>query len=131
MNIIIYILTLVVLAVFDSVWLYSTGAKYREWLGHLFATNFNFTPAVFFYLIYAFGLIYFVISPALKQGTSLWYVLLSGALFGLVAYATYDLTNHATLTAWPLVVTLVDMAWGTLLTGLTSVIVVYVLNYFK
>jgi uncharacterized membrane protein len=107
------------------------GSKYKTWLGHLFADNVNFYPAIIFYLIYTFGSVFFVISPAMKQGTSLLNTFLYGALFGLVAYATYDLTNHSTLRDWPLHVTLIDMAWGALLTGITSTFVVYIINYFK
>jgi len=131
MNTIIYIVTLLTLAVIDSAWLFSMGSKYKTWLGHLFADSVNFYPAIIFYLIYTFGLVFFVISPAMKQGTSLLNILLYGALFGLVAYATYDLTNHATMRDWPLHVTLLDMAWGALLTGVTSVFVVYIINFFK
>lgn len=131
MNIIIYISTLVVLAILDAVWLFSMGTNYSTWLGHLFAPKVNFIPVVVFYLIYALGVTFFVTSPALKNGTSLWVLFATGALFGLVAYATYDLTNQATLQAWPTTVTLIDMAWGALLTGLTSVIVVSVISHFK
>ena len=126
-----YIITLITIAIIDSAWLFSMGSKYKTWLGHLFADSVNFIPAVIFYLIYTFGIIFFVVSPALKQGTSLLNIFLYGALFGLVAYATYDLTNHATLRDWPLHVTLLDMAWGALLTGATSVIVVYITNLLK
>ena len=126
-----YIITLITIAIIDSAWLFSMGSKYKTWLGHLFADNVNFIPAVIFYLIYTFGIMFFVVSPALKQGTSLLNIFLYGALFGLVAYATYDLTNHATLRDWPLHVTLLDMAWGALLTGATSVIVVYITNLLK
>lgn len=131
MNIIIFIGTLVVLAIFDAIWLFSMGANYKTWLGHLFAPKVNFIPVIFFYLIYALGVTFFVTAPAYKSGVSLWVVFLTGALFGLVAYATYDLTNQATLRAWPTMVTLIDMAWGALLTGLTSVIVVSLISYFK
>lgn len=131
MNIITYIITLVVLVVLDSVWLFTMGGRYKEWLGHLFSPTVNFVPAVIFYFIYVFGLVYFVIAPGLKQGSSMWWFLLSGALFGLVAYATYDLTNHATMKDWPLVVTLLDIAWGSILTGVSSVIIVFIVNYFK
>ncbi len=126
-----YIITLITIAIIDSAWLFSMGSKYKTWLGHLFADSVNFIPAVIFYLIYTFGIMFFVVSPALKQGTSLLNIFLYGALFGLVAYATYDLTNHATLKDWPLHVTLLDMAWGALLTGATSVIVVYITNLLK
>lgn len=126
-----YIITLITIAIIDSAWLFSMGSRYKTWLGHLFADSVNFIPAVIFYLIYTFGIMFFVVSPALKQGTSLLNIFLYGALFGLVAYATYDLTNHATLRDWPLHVTLLDMAWGALLTGATSVIVVYITNLLK
>jgi uncharacterized membrane protein len=131
MNIIIYLGTLVVLAILDAVWLFSMGTNYKTWLGHLFAPKVNFIPVIVFYLIYALGVTFFVTSPAFKNGTSLWTLFATGALFGLVAYATYDLTNQATLRAWPTTVTLIDMAWGALLTGLTSVIVVSLISYFK
>lgn len=134
MNTILYILTLLVLSVFDVTWLYTMGAQYKAWLGHLFAPTANFTPAVIFYLLYAFGIVYFVLAPALAKGTTIasgaWTVFLSGAIFGLLCYATYDLTNHATMLRWPTIVTVVDIVWGTLLTGLTSVIVFVVYKKF-
>ncbi len=126
-----YIITLITIAIIDVGWLFSMGSKYRTWLDHLFADSVNFVPAVIFYLIYTFGLVFFVIFPAMKQGTSLLNIFLYGALFGLVAYATYDLTNHATMRDWPLLVTIIDMAWGALLTGATAVVVVYITNLLK
>lgn len=131
MHIIIYFITLLTLALIDSAWLFSMGAQYKSWLGHLFAPQVNFIPVIFFYLIYTFGLVYFVVMPGVKSGNSLVAVFLAGALFGLVAYATYDLTNHATMQSWPLVVTLVDMLWGAFLTGISSVIAIVIVNYVK
>ncbi len=131
MNIITYICTLIVLAIFDSAWLLSMGAKYKLWLGHLFAPTVNFIPAIIFYLIYTAGVVFFVVLPAIKGEHSLLWTLGVGCLFGLVAYATYDLTNNATLKDWPVFVTLIDMIWGTILTGLTAVIVVFLSRYFK
>ncbi len=131
MNILNYFISLVVLVVLDSTWLFSMGAKYKAWLKPLFAEDFKLLPVICFYLFYAFGLVFFVISPALKQGQSLLYVFMAGALLGFIAYAAYDLTNQATLRDWPLIVTIVDMAWGTILTGLSSVIIVSIINYFK
>lgn len=128
MNFTLYIGTLITLCVIDAVWLFTMGGYYRKWLDGLFASSFNFTPAVVFYLLYAVGLIYFIISPALKSGTPLKYVFLTGAFLGLIAYGTYDLTNHSTLKNWPLIVTMLDMAWGAVVSGLTSVIVVAVYN---
>ena len=131
MNIILYIYTLLVIAVMDAVWLFSTGAQYKKWLGHLFADTVNFVPAIIFYLLYTFAAVFFVVAPAVKNGTGLLTVLLSGAILGLVAYATYDLTNHATMRDWPLVVTLLDMAWGAFLTGVASVVAVSIYRYFN
>lgn len=119
------------LAALDAIWLFSTGAQYKKWLGHLFADKVNFVPAVIFYLIYTFGVVFFVVWPAIKGGASIPAVLLSGALFGLVAYATYDLTNHATMKDWPIVVTVLDMAWGAILTGAASVAAVVIHRYFN
>lgn len=127
MNTVLYILTLFVLSIFDITWLYTMGAQYKIWLGHLFAPTVNFVPAVIFYLLYTLGVVYFVIAPAIAKGATIsngtWGVLVSGLLFGLICYATYDLTNHATMLRWPTIVTIVDMIWGAVLTGLTSVIV--------
>jgi uncharacterized membrane protein len=131
MNITLYIGVLITLAILDSIWLFTMGGHYRQWLNGLFASSFNFTPAVIFYLIYAAGVVFFVISPAVRAAMELRTVFFTGAFLGLVAYATYDLTNHATLKGWPLTVTLVDIVWGTLLTGIASVIVVAVYNAFK
>lgn len=126
-----YLYTLLSLAVLDAAWLFSMGGKYKAWLGHLFATDISLPPIVLFYPIYAAAVLYFVVIPALKGGSSLLTVLLSGMLLGLAAYAAYDLTNQGTLRDWPLVVTVVDMAWGTILTGLASVSAVWLTNYFK
>jgi uncharacterized membrane protein len=131
MNITIYLVTLVTLAVFDGIWLSLMVSSYKGWLGHLFASTVSFTPVVIFYLIYTLGVSLFVVSPGLKQGSSLVWIFVMGALFGLVAYATYDLTNQATLKDWPLIVTLVDLAWGSFFTGAASVVVVSIINYFK
>jgi len=132
MNIfLMYVFVLLPMAVLDAIWLFSTGAFYKKWLGHLFADSVNFFPAIIFYLLYGAGILYFVVNPAIKGGTSLMWVLASGALFGLVAYATYDLTNHATMRDWPLNVTIIDMIWGAFLTGVVSVVAVTLYNYFK
>jgi len=131
MSILLYIYVLVSMALIDSVWLFSTGGIYKKWLGHLFAPTFNFIPAVIFYLLYALGVVYFVLSPGLRSGASYTNIFISGALFGLIAYATYDLTNNATLRDWPLQVTFIDMVWGAFLTGLVSVITLVVYKYVK
>ncbi len=130
MNILLYVYAMLSLAVIDAVWLFSTGGLYKKWLGHLFAVQVNFIPAVIFYLLYTLGVVYFVLVPAVKNGSSVLALFVSGALFGLIAYATYDLTNHATMRDWPLVVTVLDMVWGMILTGTVSVIAVSLYKYF-
>lgn len=104
----------------DAVWLYLASERlYRQHIGHLLADSFNLVPAILFYLIYALGIVFFAVAPALKASS--WSTAsLSGACLGLVAYATYDLTNQATLRSWPVVVTLLDCAWGTFLTSIVA-----------
>jgi uncharacterized membrane protein len=92
---------------------------YRQMIGHLLADKPDLRAAAGFYALYLFGTFYFAVRPALKSGKSL-SAALSGALFGLVAYATYDLTNMATLKDWPFMVVAVDMTWGTFLTGVSA-----------
>jgi uncharacterized membrane protein len=126
----LYLIALIIMGIIDSIWLFSMGAQYKVWLGHIFAPTFNFTPAVIFYLIYAFGLVYFVISPAVQSGQSYLQTFLIGSLLGLFAYATYDLTNHATLRDWPLMVTIIDMVWGAFLTGTVGTLTVLIYRSF-
>jgi uncharacterized membrane protein len=101
----------------DSIWLSTMiGTIYRPVLGDALAESIRFIPALAFYLIFVFGLVFFAISPALSAGA--WSTaLINGALLGFVAYATYDLTNHATLKNWSTFLTVADMAWGTVLSG--------------
>lgn len=87
---------------------------YQKQLGFLLSPSPNWTVAVLFYLIYLAGILVFVVSPAL-QAESLKKALLLGAFFGFVTYATYDLTNHATVKGWPWIVSVVDLCWGTVL----------------
>jgi uncharacterized membrane protein len=119
----LYFTALASLAVLDFIWL-SFVAKgfYQKYLGYLMAPQVNFLPAIIFYLLYAAAIIWFVVSPNLKSG-SVGSVFLQGAFLGLIAYAAYDLTNHATIRNWPWQMTVVDMAWGALLTALVSTIV--------
>ena len=118
--ILLYLITLVVFFVIDMIWL-GVVAKgfYRKHLGALMAPKVNWGAAMLFYLLFIVGLLIFVIRPALAAGAPL-NALLYGALLGLISYATYDLTNLATLKDWPLVVTIVDLIWGTVLGGVVS-----------
>ncbi len=115
-----YGVCVVVMGGLDFLWLSNTsGPIYRHALGPVMAENPNMTAAVCFYLLYIVGILVFAVRPALTSGD--WKVaVLFGALFGFFAYATYDLTNLATLKVWSLKVSLIDMAWGTFLTGVTG-----------
>lgn len=106
----------------DMVWLVFVARKfYVRQIGFLMREPVNFGAAFVFYLIFVAGILVFVLQPALEKN-SLAHAALAGAFFGLVTYATYDLTNLATVKDWPLLVTVVDLAWGTTLSLLVSVI---------
>ena len=97
------------------------------WLDTLRFQDVNWFAAIIFYLLFIAGLIAFVISPAIEKHSWL-HALLFGALFGLITYATYDLTNLATIKDWPLLVTVVDLIWGSTLAALVSVITYIIAN---
>jgi uncharacterized membrane protein len=112
-SLIAYVTLMVAFGLLDFVWLGFMGPRlYKPALGDMLAASPRIGPAVAFYLLYLVGLLYFAVRPALTEGG--WRMaLLNGAVFGLVAYATYDLTNQATLRIWPVKVTILDIAWGT------------------
>lgn len=120
--VILYLITLAVFFLIDMVWL-GVVAKdfYRRHLGTMLSPKVNWGAAILFYLLFIAGLLIFVIRPALVQGAVL-PALLLGALFGLISYATYDLSNLARLKDWPLIVTVIDLFWGTILGGLVSLV---------
>ena len=111
----LYVLTLITFLAIDMVWLgWVAPGFYKQHLGFLLADKPNWAAAVVFYLLFVAGLVVFVIVPSLESQS--WSkALVLGAFFGLVTYATYDLTNMATVRGWPAIVTGVDMAWGTVL----------------
>lgn len=114
--VIVYLLTTLTFFAVDMVWLGVVAKKlYRDKLGELMRTKVSWLPAIVFYLAYIFGIIFFAVLPGL-EADSLAMVLMNGALFGLLAYGTYDLTNLSTLKNWSKSITLIDMAWGTALT---------------
>ncbi|HRR09361.1 MAG TPA: DUF2177 family protein [Rhodothermales bacterium] len=93
---------------------------YRDRIGFLMAKDVRWGAAMVFYVLYIAGILYFVVLPVLESRGGIEVVLLKGALLGLLCYATYDLTNMATLEGWPLSMVVVDMIWGTILTALVS-----------
>ena len=117
----LYLATLVAFFAVDLVWLGLVARTfYRKYLGFLMAPKVNWPAALIFYLLFVVGILVFAVLPGLESG-SLKTTLLRAALFGLIAYATYDLTNLATLKDWPLTVTIVDLVWGTAVSVLVSV----------
>ena len=123
-----YITVLVSLLVIDGLWIGVIAKNfYHKYLGFIFADKFVLWPAGIFYLLYAFGVVFFVVNPAL-EAKSIGIALIRGALLGLVAYATYDLTNQATISKWPVIVTVVDIIWGALVTAVVSGITYYVIT---
>lgn len=117
-----YLLTLVVFLALDSLWLGLVAPRfYQAQIGFLLAEKPNWLAAGLFYLLYPTAMAYFVVMPGVRED-SLIKSALRGAFFGLVTYATYDLTNQATIAGWPLLVTLVDMLWGTCLSAATALV---------
>lgn len=101
----------------DAVWLTTMASRlYRPAIGHIMREDFDVLAAAAFYAIYLAGVVVFVVRPA-SDGRA---ALVRGAFFGLVCYATYDLTNQATVAGWPWHVTLVDLCWGALVTGVSA-----------
>jgi len=116
----LYLAALAGFLAIDMLWLAVVARGfYRQQVGFLLSDRPNWWAAIAFYLLFVAGLLIFAVLPGLQSG-SLRKALLLGAFFGLVSYATYDLTNLATVKNWPWVVTLVDMAWGALLAASVS-----------
>ena len=117
-----YLIAAVIFTVIDMVWLLVIAKNlYKSKIGHLMAEKANVAAAIVFYLLFIAAMVFFVISPAVARQSWL-YALGAGAFFGLVTYATYDLTNLATLKDWPLSLTIIDLAWGTFISGITSLL---------
>jgi uncharacterized membrane protein len=124
----LFLVALPVFVVIDMIWLVLVAKNfYQEHIGFLMRPDINWIAAIIFYLLFILGLITFVISPALDKHS--WtHALLFGAFFGLITYATYDLTNLATIKDWPLIVTIVDLIWGTVLASSISLITYFIAN---
>lgn len=111
---------LIVFLAVDALWLgVLMQPVYAAALGTLLAEQPRWTPAVLFYLLYVLGLLVFAIRPGLRVRRASMAAAL-GALLGLVAYGTYDLSNYATLQGWPLALSAIDMAWGAVLSSLAA-----------
>jgi uncharacterized membrane protein len=118
----IYIIALPIFLAIDMVWLTLVAKNfYARQIGFLMKPDINWMAAIIFYLLFIGGLVIFVIMPALGKNSWI-YAILLGALFGLITYATYDLTNLATIKDWPVLITIIDLIWGAVLSGSVSVI---------
>ena len=116
----LYFATLIAFFAIDMVWLgFVARTFYRKHLGFLMAPKPNWLAALIFYLLFIVGVLVFVVVPGLDDD-SLKTTLLRAALFGLITYATYDLTNLATVKDWPVLVTVVDLTWGVVLSVAVS-----------
>ena len=119
-TIISYLLTLIVFLIIDMFWLGIIAKNlYQKYLGGFLTDRVNWTAALIFYLIYVVGISIFAIYPAVHKDSA-YNALLMGALFGIFTYATYDLTNLATLKDWPLNIVFIDILWGAFLSALVS-----------
>ena len=127
----IYLVAVIVFFGIDLIWLGVVAQRfYQSQIGFLLAPKVNWPAAITFYLLYIVGLIYFAVRPALINNN--WQTaLLTGAFFGFITYATYDLTNLATLKDWPLLVTVVDLMWGTTLGASVSTVTYMIVHRLK
>lgn len=126
----IYLIALPVFLLIDSIWLgFLAKNLYQKEIGFLMKSNINWIAAIVFYLLFILGLTIFVIYPAIEVDSFLKAVFL-GSLFGLITYATYDLTNLATLEGWPVSVTIIDLIWGTFIGLSVSSITYFIVTKF-
>lgn len=118
----LYTITFVLFLVIDLVWLNFIAKKlYQKEIGNLLLKKPHLIPAVLFYLLFVFALVVLILIPGIKEG-AFGKTLLMAALFGLTTYATYDLTNLATLKGWNLKITIIDLIWGTSISTLTTLL---------
>jgi uncharacterized membrane protein len=123
----IYIVAFLFFIIIDGVWLYFASSFYSSYLEGLLASEVNWLAAILFYFLYVFGLCYFIIAPNRMSPITL-EISLHGGLFTFIAYATYDLTNLATIKNWPLVVSLVDMSWAVILGSSVTFLTLFILQ---
>jgi uncharacterized membrane protein len=124
----LYAIALPVFFAIDMFWLGVVSKNfYRDQIGSLLKTDVNWVAAIVFYLLFIVGLVVFVITPAVEKSSWV-HAVMFGALFGLVCYATYDLTNLAVAKDWPLLITIVDLIWGAVLAASVSTVTYFIAN---
>ncbi len=127
--IISYFLTTLVFFILDMLWLGLIAKDlYNKYLIDFLSDKVNWTAAILFYLLFIIGIFYFCILPAIEKD-SISKAIIGGAFFGIITYATYDLTNLATLKNWPLPIVFIDIIWGMLLTMLVSISGFYITKW--
>lgn len=127
--IVLWLVSLPVVVAGDIIWLGLVMKDfYRAHLGHLMGDGIVWPAAVAFYLMYSAGVVYFAVLPGIASG-SIFKTVMLAAVLGAFAYATYDLTNHATLRDWPLAVTVIDMLWGAFLSGIVGAVGFFVARW--
>jgi uncharacterized membrane protein len=126
----LYLIAMVIFFALDMLWLGLIAKNlYQKKLAFVISPDVNWPAAIVFYLLYIGGILFFAIYPALRE--SHWQTaLLHGALLGGLCYATYDLTNMVTIKGWPLIITVVDIAWGMVITGTTAFLSYLLANKF-
>jgi uncharacterized membrane protein len=123
-----YFVTLGVMVALDFVWLGRMGdVLYRPVMGDMALPGFRIAPGIAFYLLFVAGVVYFAVAPALAGG-GVRDAALNGAVFGFCAYATYDLTNQATLKNWSTLLSAIDIGWGTILTAASATTAYFVVR---
>ena len=124
-----YLFTFIVFLMIDLLWLGIIAKNlYQKYLGNLLSDKVNWTAAFIFYFIYVAGISIFAIYPAIQKGSA-FNAILMGALFGLFTYATYDLTNLATLKDWPISIVFIDILWGIILSASVSLSGFYIVKW--
>lgn len=124
-----YLLTFIVFLMIDMLWLGLIAKTiYQKYLGNFLSDNVNWTAAIIFYFIFVVGISIFAIYPAVNKG-SVSHAILMGALFGFFTYATYDLTNLATLKDWPLPIVIIDIIWGSVLSAIVGLSGFYIVKW--
>lgn len=123
-----YLIAFAVFMVIEGIWLVVVAKDfYKKEIGYIMSKTPKIVPAIIFSLVFVFGLVFFVIYPALLKNS--WqYAVLVGMLFGLITYSTYDFTNHANLEGWPLKVTIVDLIWGAAMSSIVSTVSFFILS---
>jgi uncharacterized membrane protein len=130
----VYILAFVVFILIDSIWLgFIARNLYRKQIGFLLKEKFDMKVALIFYLFFIAGLVFFVLNTAIIN-QSWQYALFAGLFYGFITYATYDITNLATIKDWPVMLTVIDIIWGSFICGTTSIITYYIvmnIDFFR